>query len=126
MRFIPHQNLEESVEVITKLAAEYGLETEFLGGNPACTPIDVTSNAYKLIENTINETFEKLPVIPYVMTGATDARFYQEICDTCFRFSPIMFGPEVMKGMHGLNEYVDTASLPGAVDFYKALIKNNK
>lgn len=30
-----------------------------------------------------------------------------------------------MKGMHGLNECIDTFSLPGAVDFYKTLVKKN-
>lgn len=56
------------------------------------------------------------------MTGGTDARFYGEICDACIRFSPVVFGKEQMKGMHGLNECVETSSLPGAVDFYKTII----
>ena len=60
------------------------------------------------------------------MTGGTDARFYQEICDACIRFSPVIYGPEQMKGMHGLNENIDTVSLPGAVDFYKAVIQRNR
>jgi carboxypeptidase PM20D1 len=59
------------------------------------------------------------------MTGGTDARFYQEICDACIRFSPVVYGPAQMKGMHGLNEYLDTYSLPGAVDFYRTMIIRN-
>ena len=31
-----------------------------------------------------------------------------------------------MKGMHGLNECLDTCSLPGAVDYYKTLIDRNR
>ena len=60
------------------------------------------------------------------MTGGTDARFYQEICDARLRFSPVVYGPEQMKGMHGLNENIDTFSLPGAVDFYKTVIRRNR
>jgi len=60
-----------------------------------------------------------------VMTGATDARFYEEICDNVVRFAPVIYGPEQMKGMHGLNENIEISCLPGAVDFYRNLIRAN-
>ncbi|MBR7175521.1 MAG: hypothetical protein IKD50_13985, partial [Clostridia bacterium] len=59
---------------------------------------------------------------PYVMTGATDARNYERICDSFVRFAPVIYGPEQMKGMHGLNENIEINCLPGAVDFYQNLI----
>lgn len=46
------------------------------------------------------------------MTGATDAHFYQEICDSCVRFAPVIYGPEQMKGMHGINENIEYSCLP--------------
>lgn len=61
-----------------------------------------------------------------MVLGATDARFYQEICDNCVRFAPVIYGPEQMKGMHGLNENIECACIPGAVDFYKNLIKKQE
>ena len=70
----------------------------------------------------IRETFPGLPSSPYVMTGATDAQFYQPICKSCLRFAPVIYGPEQMKGMHGLNENIGYACLPGAVRFYRGLI----
>ena len=60
------------------------------------------------------------------MTGGTDCQFYQEICDNCIRFGPVIYGPEQMKGMHGLNENIEISCLPGAVDFYKNLIDISK
>ena len=65
-------------------------------------------------------------VSPYVMTGATDAHFYQEICDSCVRFAPVIYGPEQMRGMHGLNENIEYRCLPGAVRFYQNLIRAEK
>ena len=81
------------------------------------------SYAWKLLTGVVTETFPGCPISPYVMTGATDARFYQEICDHVFRFAPVVYGPEQMKGMHGLNENIEISCLPGAVDFYKTLIR---
>ena len=59
------------------------------------------------------------------MTGATDAINYQRICDNVIRFAPIVMGPDQMKGMHGVNEYLEYSCLPGCVDFYRNLIKAN-
>ncbi len=126
LRYIPHQGMAESNAVIEKLAKKYDLTAEPLDCRDYCEPVNIRSRAYGQVESVINEIFPGLPVCPYVMTGGTDARFYQEICDACIRFSPVVYGPEQMKGMHGLNECIDTFSLPGAVDFYKAMIRRNK
>ena len=123
LRYIPHQGMKESNQVIKDLAKKYDLEVEEQGCYDYCEPVSINSEAYHLVEEVIGEVFPDLPACPYVMTGGTDARFYQEICDACIRFSPVLYGPAQMKGMHGLNEYLDTYSLPGAVDFYKAVIQ---
>ena len=72
---------------------------------------------------TINTVFPDVCVMPYVVTGGTDTRFYGEVCDSCVRFSPVLYGPEQMAGMHGLNENIEANCLPPAVDYYKAIIK---
>lgn len=123
MRYIPHQDKEESIAVIRRIAKRYDLEVEDLGGDSSFPPVKTDGEAFQLVEDVIHDVFPGLPVIPYVMTGGTDAAYYQKICDACIRFSPILYGPEQMEGMHGLNENVDTVSLPGAVDFYKAVIQ---
>ena len=123
MRFIPHQGEKESLEIIKTLAAKHGLETEIVHSNDYTEPVDINGEAFKLVEKVIGETFPGLPVSPYVMTGATDAQFYQPICPSCIRFAPVIYGPEQMKGMHGLNENIEYNCLPGAVSFYQNLIK---
>ena len=126
MRFIPHQGEKESLEIIKALAAKHGLETEIVHSNDYTEPVDINGEAFKLVEKVIGETFPGLPVSPYVMTGATDAQFYQPICPSCIRFAPVIYGPEQMKGMHGLNENIEYNCLPGAVSFYQNLIKVQK
>ena len=126
MRFIPHQGEKESLEIIKTLAAKHGLETEIIHSNDYTEPVDINGEAFRLVEKVIGETFPGLPVSPYVMTGATDAQFYQPICPSCIRFAPAIYGPEQMKGMHGLNENIEYNCLPGAVRFYQNLIKAQK
>ena len=122
MRYIPHQGKDESIEIIKGVADKYDLETEVLDAHNYTQPLDINGDAWKLIIDTIEKSFPGLPVSPYVVTGGTDSRFYQEICSSCVRFAPVIYGPEQMKGMHGLNENIEINCLPGAVDFYKQLI----
>ena len=123
MRFIPHQGMEESLRIIQKLAEKHGLETEVLSANDYTEPVDIEGEAFKTVQRVIAETFPGCAGSPYVMTGATDSRFYQKICPNVVRFAPVIYGPEQMKGMHGLNENIEYNCLPGAVDFYANLIE---
>ena len=124
MRFIPHQGMEESLAVIEKRAKKHGLTMEVLQATDYTASADLSGEAFRTVCRVVEETFPGCPHSPYVMTGATDARFYQEICDHVFRFAPVIYGPEQMKGMHGLNENIEVSCLPGAVDFYKNLIRS--
>lgn len=123
MRFIPHQGKEESLAIVEKLAEKHGLSMEVMHSVEPSASVDIKGEAFRLVQRVIGETFPGLPGSPYVMTGATDARFYQKICDNVVRFAPVIYGPEQMKGMHGLNESIEYSCLPGCVDFYKNLIR---
>ena len=126
MRFIPHQGEQESLAIIQTLAEKHGLSTEVLHANDFTPPVDIHGEAFTLFTRVIGETFPGLAASPYVMTGATDAQFYQPICKSCIRFAPVIYGPEQMRGMHGLNENIEYRCLPGAVRFYQNLIRAEK
>ena len=123
MRFIPHQGMNESLDLIRKRAEKYGLNTEVFHAVDVSKATDIHGEAFAYVTDRIKETFPELPVSPYVMTGATDARFYQDICDNIVRFAPVIYGPEQMAGMHGLNENIEYNCLSGCVDFYKNMIR---
>lgn len=123
MRFIPHQGMKESLEIIRKLAEKHGLETEVITANDYTKPVDIHGEAFRTVQQVIGKTFPGCAGSPYIMTGVTDSRYYQKICPNVVRFAPVIYGPEQMKGIHGLNENIEYNCLPGAVDFYKNLIE---
>lgn len=122
LRYIPHQSTDEANKLIADMAAKYGLETEIIKAGYPSKALDLKGEQFKMVEDTIAKIFPGVGMMPYVVTGGTDARFWGDICDACVRFSPINYGPEQMKGMHGLNENIEIGTLPGAVDYYKAII----
>ena len=123
LRFIPHQGMDESLGILQRLSGKYGLEMDVLSASDYTAPTDIEGEAWQYAVRCVEQTFPGLPACPYVMTGATDARFYQAICGSVIRFAPVIYGPEQMKGMHGVNENIETCCLPGAVDFYKNMIR---
>ena len=122
MRFVHHQDMKESLALIRRLAAKYDLEMEVLDAAPCTRLADTGGTAFRYVEETVMRTFPGIPASPYILTAATDAAFYDSLCDNCIRFAPIVYGPEEKKGIHGTNEALRYDCLPGAVDFYRNLI----
>ena len=113
-------------DALRYLAKKYNIETEVIYKGYPSPSVDINGEAFKMVESAINECFPGVGCSPYVVTGATDARFYSKICDSCVRFAPVIYGPEQMKGMHGLDENIECNTLQGAVDFYKKIITMQK
>ena len=108
--------------MLRDLAGRFDLEMVVRHANDYSKPVDIHGEAFRTVETVAARTFPGCPTCPYVMTGATDASFYQAICDNVIRFAPVVYGPEQMRGMHGIDENIEYNCLPGAVDFYKNLI----
>ena len=125
MRFIPHEGMERSLAKVKRIARRHKIEVEVYRAVDYSRSVDIHGEGFGLIRKVIGETFPGLETCPYVMTGATDARNYERIAEHVVRFAPVIYGPEQMQGMHGVNENIGIDCLPGAVDFYKNLIRAN-
>ncbi len=124
MRFIHHQSNKESIEVISKLARKYDIETEIIYQAEPCPIVDYTSDAFAVIEKVTNEVYPGVGVSPYIMTGGTDSKCYKDVCDNCIRFAPLYITGQQHNSIHGLNENINQGMLPMAVDFYKKVVES--
>ena len=123
LRYIPHQGKDESNRIITELAAKYDIEAEWVTGNDYSKPLDFNGLPYQMTEKTIQKVFPGIGIMPYVVTGGTDSRFFSPVCDACIRFTPTKVSKEQIERMHGIDENIDANVLPPAVDYYKAIIR---
>ena len=76
-----------------------------------------------MAKEVIHKVFPDVEVIPYVVTGGTDSRFYDGKIDASIRFEPVYVSNEQLSKMHGVDENLDINTLPLAVDYYKEMIK---
>jgi carboxypeptidase PM20D1 len=86
--------------------------------SPTATPV------YRALERTVRQIYGNIPVAPYLVGGATDARYYAPVCDHLYRFSPVLMAPSDMSRMHGINERIAVDSMAQMVRFYTQLIEN--
>ena len=86
---------------------------------------DIGSSAYQLIATTIRAMApgERLPVLPYLVMGGTDAKYWGAHSDKVFRFLAVPFGEGDVSRVHGVNERIAVADYAVAVGFFSRLLK---
>ena len=67
--------------------------------------------------------FPGVEAAPYLMTGASDSRFFDAVSDQCIRFLPFQIDDQQMSSIHGTDENVDLDTLVPAVQWYRYMIK---
>lgn len=86
---------------------------------------DITSPAYQLIASTIRGMApgEVLPVLPYLVMGGTDAKYWGPHSTRVFRFLAIPLADGDVARIHGVNERVAVADYASAVGFFSRLLR---
>ena len=126
LRLHPIQGIQDTYEVLNKIAKKYDLTIEVSGDRDA-SPISKTdSDTYQYLTKTILRNFPDVLVTPYIMLGSSDCRFFSEITDSAYRFSPTRLDNSELSKMHGKNESIKKVTITEAVVFYKDLITNYK
>ncbi|MHB1329838.1 MAG: M20 family peptidase [Gemmatimonadales bacterium] len=87
---------------------------------------DVKSAAYGLVSETIRRMIpgEDTPVIPYLVMGGTDAKYWAKYSDKTFRFLPIPLGDGDRERIHGVNERVSLGDYAMSVGFFGRLLQS--
>ena len=123
LRYSHHQGLYSSLKEIKRYAKRFDIEVEVQDPGFASPISDFRSPGFRLVEEAVHEIFPGVITSPYLMTGASDARYMSKVSDCCLRFAPFKINDEQLSSIHGKNESVDQACLVPAVEFYKYIIK---
>lgn len=86
---------------------------------------DVHSKAYAAISDAIRSLTPgtATPVIPYLVFGGTDAKYWGAHSDKVFRFLAIPLGEGDEARVHGVNERVSVAGYATSVNFFATLLR---
>ncbi|MCR5088194.1 MAG: M20/M25/M40 family metallo-hydrolase [Oscillospiraceae bacterium] len=87
------------------------VQMRFLQANAPSAAARSDGFGYSRLAESMHHYYPDVVFIPSMTVGATDARRYEIICDTCLRCSPFMAEPQdVRTGVHGTNEHLPIRS----------------
>jgi carboxypeptidase PM20D1 len=129
-RIRPGETVATVMARVTQVVADPDVRVERLdsvGFDPS--PVsDVHDPAYALIARTIGSMIPgtQTPVIPYLVMGGTDAKYWGPHSRSVFRFLAIPLGDGDRARVHGVNERVSANDFAASIGFFMRLIAGSQ
>ena len=88
-------------------------------------PADIDGLGYTILSDAIHEIYPDAVVTPFLVTGATDSRYYGEIADNVYRFLGAEVSMEDLKSFHGTNERIGIKSYANGIRTAIRILKHS-
>jgi len=124
-RIFPGQTTDDVLTHIKRVVADE--RVQFKPMPTACwnpvksSPTDIPF--YAQLQAAIQNTFNYVPVAPFMMVAATDSRHYAPISDAVYRFSPYVADSAELKRLHGIDERISLEALEKMLEFFIRLMR---
>ena len=122
-RIHPRNTIDEIVARTQELVGDDIEVSIYAKPNNPPAPSDIGGAAYGLITASLGDAFGPIAAAPSLVVGATDSRFYADVTNETFRFTPVVMTLEQFSGFHGTNERAAVADLGRSVAFYERMIR---
>lgn len=121
-RILPGEAIAEVQATLQRVVADDKIRITRIGDGVAAPMAPMTPAVLKAVEETSNDIWPDVPVIPTLATGATDGRFLNNAGIWTYGVTGMFQGPEG-SGIHGLNEHLRVKSLFNGQEFLYRLAK---
>lgn len=122
-RILPGESIESVQQHIENTISDK-IKVEPVGFLTNPSPVSsIDSEVFKALEKTIRDMFPNSIVVPGLVGGGTDARYFYDISDDVYRFYPIRIGPNSMTRFHGIDEKISKENYKEIIEFSYHLIK---
>ncbi|MDG1276534.1 MAG: M20 family peptidase [Algoriphagus sp.] len=123
-RILPGETIE-SVQAHIESVISDKVRVEPVGFLTNPSPVStVDSESYKTLEKTIRGLYPGTVVVPGLLGGGTDARYFYDIAEDVYRFYPMRINAESMTRFHGIDEKISKENYQEILQFSYQLIKN--
>ncbi len=105
-RLTPYDTPQSLLEHCRKLV-DSRVELSLVQQIGASRPSDTDGYGYRMLIPVLEHYFDRLVFIPVQNRGATDARHFESVCSSVFRFGPFLEEEAISgEGIHGTNERI--------------------
>ncbi len=126
-RLLPGDSVDYVISRVKQVISDPRVSVEALGEPKEATKIsNINSKGFGILERTIKEVFPEVVISPFLVLGGTDARNYEQVSDSIFRFSPLRATQEDQERPHGTDERVSVENYLEIINFYTSMIRNSQ
>jgi len=124
-RILPGDSVKTVIDYVKKTIGNERITVESLKQfDSEPSPVsDTATVGFRSLHRTIKACFPNAIVAPYLVVGATDARYYKNVSQNLYRFMPVRMNDEDLKRPHGTNERISVEDFKNVVRFYIELVK---
>ncbi len=122
-RILPGNSIADVEKHIRRVIRNKDIDVKLLGGNEPSIVSPVDTPTMDAIKKICVGMFNMSSPVPFVVMGATDARHYQNVTDTIYRFSPFVMSPDILMLAHGTDERMPVEGLENGIAFFKRYIR---
>ncbi|MBC2839813.1 M20 family peptidase [Robiginitalea sp. SC105] len=123
-RILPGETIESVQEHIRETVHDtIRIEPEGFLTNPS--PVSgVESEGFAVLQNTIRGLFPDAVVVPGLVGGGTDARYFYDVSEDVYRFYPMRLHESNFGRFHGIDEKISKENYAEIIGFTYHLIRN--
>ncbi|MDO4805392.1 MAG: M20/M25/M40 family metallo-hydrolase [Lachnospiraceae bacterium] len=99
------------------------IEVDLIAGTPPTSVSEIDCREWEMLKKVIRKVWKDVPVGPYQLNGGTDSRFFSEISNHVYRFTPMEMTAKERATVHGANESISVKNLLKTVLFYRLLLE---
>lgn len=123
-RILPGETIasvQEHIEAVVSPA----IRVEPVGFLTNPSPVSsVDSEGFQVLQKTIRALFPGTVIVPGLVGGGTDARYFYEVSDDVYRFYPLRMGAQSIERFHGIDEKITKSNYAEMIGFTYQFIKN--
>ena len=125
IRIAPTETVDDVWAHVSKLIEGTSVTARFIKADPPSAQANTNCYGYNMLKAAMARYYKGAVFIPSLITGASDARNYEIICNACFRCSPFMAPhQDVATGVHGIDERISIRAYIQGIRVIIDLIKN--
>mmetsp|Transcript_16439 Transcript_16439/g.31146 ORF Transcript_16439/g.31146 Transcript_16439/m.31146 type:complete len:556 (-) Transcript_16439:182-1849(-) len=122
-RIHPNDSIEKVLEHDRNVINDDRVQLQLMDGPLIPSPVSdhKKSKGFHLIEKSVKTVFGFISA-PSLCIGNTDTRWYWDLSENIYRFSPVPLSLSETSMFHGFNERISIKTLISMVDFYKEIL----
>lgn len=130
-RVAPHDSVEKVFRHVKRVVGSderikvSSLGKEWEPSSVSCIECDHFSLLYHTAkQNAAKYSKKELVVMPYIMVGASDSRYYRRVTANVYNYFPMRLNKQLLGSIHGVDERIQVDNFVEMIDFMFHLIQN--